>query len=68
MEYKKVKARFEIRDEEGKVVATETRDYLQFRRFVDETSQAQVIYRAPDTPAGIASLNRRNPDHKPEEP
>ncbi len=55
MKYKKVKVQFE--GEEGK------RDYLQFRRFVGDT-QHQVLYRAPDTEAGIASLNRRNPDYK----
>ncbi len=50
MEYKKVKVQFE--GEKGK------RDYLQFRRFVGDTQQ-QVIYRAPDTEAGIAILDRR---------
>ncbi len=50
MKYQKVKVQFE----EGK----EKRDYLQFRRFVDD-GQAQVIYQAPDTEAGIAILDRR---------
>ncbi len=45
MRYKKVRVR-------GK-------DYLRFRRFVDEDSQAQAIYQAPDTEAGRASLDRR---------
>ncbi len=52
MEYKKVKVTLTIR---GKKVK---RDYLQFRRFVGDTQQ-QVIYRAPDTEAGIAILDRR---------
>ncbi len=51
MLYKKVKVQFEGEKEK--------RDYLQFRRFVDETGQAQAIYRAPDTEAGKASLDRR---------
>ncbi len=55
MPYKRVKVQFE--GEEGK------RDYLQVRTFVGD-GQAQVLYRAPDTEAGIASLNRRNPDYK----
>lgn len=50
MKYKKVKVQFE--GEKGK------RDYLQFRRFVGHTPQ-QVIYRAPDTEAGRAILDRR---------
>ncbi len=59
MKYKKVKVKFNTLDDEGKVIATETRDYLQFRRLVSENSQAQVIYRAPDTEAGRAILDRR---------
>ncbi len=58
MKYKKVKLQFE--GEKGR------RDYLQFRTFVGDTS-AQIIYQAPDTEAGIAILNRRNPDFKPPE-
>ncbi len=50
MRYKQVKVQFE--GESGK------RDYLQFRRFVGD-GQAQVIYQAPDTEAGRASLDRR---------
>ncbi len=52
MEYKKVRHTLTIRGKEVK------RDYLQFRRFVGNTQQ-QVVYRAPDTPAGIAILDRR---------
>ncbi len=58
MGYKKVKVKFETLNAEGKVIGTETRDYLQFRRFVGDT-QRQVVYRAPDTDAGRDSLDRR---------